>query len=214
MRQVCRFDRFHINLLSLICSLFVVLFLSFIGAKAKLPSSATNINNTGKTKIIEAKANDKKQTNDNKKWSFEKVNLEDQDENTNESLEEYEWYLEIPKINLKAEIKEGVDEENLNNYIGHFEQTGIEDGNVGLAAHNRGYENNYFAKLKDIEIGDSVYYYYNKQKIEYIVSDIFIIYETDWSVLEDTSKDLITMITCVENRPEYRLCVIATRKET
>lgn len=34
-----------------------------------------------------------------------------------------EWSLEIPKINLKAEIAEGTDEENLNKYIGHFEET-------------------------------------------------------------------------------------------
>ena len=192
----------------------MVFIISFIGAKAKLPNNTKLSNDTKKIEIIEAGLNDEEKTNDNKKWSFEKVNLEDQIEETNESLPVYEWYLEIPKIGLKAEIKEGVDEDNLNNYIGHFDDTSKEDGNIGLAAHNRGYKNNYFAKLKNIEIGDSVFYYYNKQKLEYVVSDIFIIYETDWSVLEDTYYSCLTMITCVEDRPEYRLCVIATRKET
>lgn len=31
-----------------------------------------------------------------------------------------EWEIEIPKINLKAEIRDGIDSENLNKYVGHF----------------------------------------------------------------------------------------------
>lgn len=30
------------------------------------------------------------------------------------------WEIEIPKINLKAEIRDGTDSENLNKYVGHF----------------------------------------------------------------------------------------------
>jgi len=36
-----------------------------------------------------------------------------------------------------------------------------------------------------------------------------IIYETDWSMIENTEDNRITLITCVENREEYRLCVQA-----
>ena len=39
-------------------------------------------------------------------------------------------------------------------YVGHFENTEEWDGNVGLAAHNRGYPINYFANLKELKIGD------------------------------------------------------------
>lgn len=49
------------------------------------------------------------------------------------------WKIEIPKINLDAEISEGTDRETLNEYVGHFEETQVEEGNIGLAAHNRGY---------------------------------------------------------------------------
>ena len=46
-----------------------------------------------------------------------------------------------------------------------------------------------------------------------IVTENKIIKDTDWEPLEDTEKDKITLITCVENEPEYRRCVQAVEKE-
>ena len=58
--------------------------------------------------------------------------------NSPESQQETEeWYIEIPIINLKANIKEGTEKETLDDYVGHFEETQKENGNIGLAAHNR-----------------------------------------------------------------------------
>lgn len=53
--------------------------------------------------------------------------------------EEYynNWYIEIPKINLIAPISEGTTQEIMSKYVGHFENTSVWEGNVGLAAHNR-----------------------------------------------------------------------------
>ena len=45
--------------------------------------------------------------------------------------------LEIPKIELSAPIKEGTDWETMEEYIGHFENSSIWEGNVCLASHNR-----------------------------------------------------------------------------
>jgi len=47
------------------------------------------------------------------------------------------WSIEIPSINLTAKIAEGTTEEIMNEYVGHFENTELWNGNVGLAAHNR-----------------------------------------------------------------------------
>ena len=47
------------------------------------------------------------------------------------------WSIEIPIINLKADIAEGTTEAVMNKYVGHFENTEFWSGNVGLAAHNR-----------------------------------------------------------------------------
>ena len=67
--------------------------------------------------------------------------------------------ITIPAIFLNdAPIKEGIEQGVLNEYIGHFPTTSNLDGNVGLAAHNRGYNKNYFSKLHAIKIGDEIIY--------------------------------------------------------
>lgn len=135
---------------------------------------------------------------------------EDEKKDTIEDIKEEtkeDWFLEIPCINLRADIKEGTTKEIMDNYIGHFEETKIEDGNIGLAAHNRGYKNNYFERLKELKEGDKIYYYHNNYKKEYIVEKHIIIKDTDWTNLENTIENKITLITCVENQKEYRRCI-------
>ena len=121
--------------------------------------------------------------------------------------EEQIWKIEIPKINLNAEIKDGVDQENLNKYVGHFEESGYISGNICLAAHNRGYKVNYFQNLKNLEIGDKIIYQYKNMKLVYIVKVIKIIQDTDIDVIKPTKENKITLITCVENKPELRRCI-------
>lgn len=121
--------------------------------------------------------------------------------------EELIWKIEIPKINLNAEIKDGVDQENLNEYVGHFTESGYISGNICLAAHNRGYKVNYFQNLKELEIGDKIIYQYKNIKLIYIVKIIKIIKDTDIEVINQTKENKITLITCVENQPEQRRCI-------
>lgn len=128
--------------------------------------------------------------------------------NSQKSQQETEkWYIEIPIINLKANIKEGTEKETLDDYVGHFEETQKENGNIGLAAHNRGYKNNYFENIKKLKEDDSIFYNYKGKIKEYKVEKISIIKDTDWNCLENTEKNIITLITCVENQPEYRRCI-------
>ena len=94
-------------------------------------------------------------------------------------------------------------------YVGHFENTSKWNGNVGLAAHNRGYPINYFAKLKEVKKGDKIIYKTNDGTKTYSVELIKIIEDTDWSYLQETDENKITLITCVENKPTQRLCVQA-----
>lgn len=120
--------------------------------------------------------------------------------------------LFIEKIDLTASVKEGSNSEILKNYIGHIEETAIYDGNVGLAAHNRGNEYSYFARLNELENGDRVIYQTKYGAKEYEVSDKKVIEETDWSMLQDTEENRLTMITCIKNKENYRLCVQAVEK--
>lgn len=130
------------------------------------------------------------------------ITTNEKEESTNK-----EWKIEIPKINLNTNIAEGTTQEILNNYVGHFSETSFYEGNVGLAAHNRGYNVNYFEKLKELEIGDEIIYIYNGKVKKYLVEEKEIIKETDWSYLEKTEDNRITLITCVEDLPEYRRCI-------
>ena len=132
--------------------------------------------------------------------------------NENKVEEKENWYIEIPAISLKAEIVEGTTKEVMDKFVGHFEETTTWIGNVGLAAHNRGYENNYFANLKKLKEGDIINYYYNGKMRKYIVSKLVIVEDTDWSYLENTEENTLTLITCVENEPSYRRCVQATEE--
>jgi len=122
------------------------------------------------------------------------------------------WTLSIDSINLLADISRGTTEAVLNKYIGHFDETNIFNGNVGLAAHNRGYPVNYFKDLDKLKIGDVIDYRIDDFVKHYKVKSFNIIKDTDWTYLEDTNEDILTLITCVKNKPEYRLCVQAHKE--
>ena len=120
--------------------------------------------------------------------------------------------IKIPIFNLIAPVVEGTSDEIMNQYVGHFENTSLWDGNIGLAAHNRGYPVNYFANIKDLQIGDEIIYETENQTRTYLVNEVTIIEDTDWSYLQLTEDNRITLITCVENEPSYRRCIQGIEK--
>lgn len=129
-------------------------------------------------------------------------------ENLLEKQQVGDWYIKIPVINLVANIAEGTTREIMELYVGHFEETSKFIGNIGLAAHNRGYTYNYFERLKDLKQGDEIEYGYHGQVKRYHVEKQMIIKDTDWTNLENTEENRITLITCVENEPSYRRCIL------
>lgn len=120
--------------------------------------------------------------------------------------------LTIEKIGLNATVKEGTSDKILLNYIGHIEETSTYDGNVGLAAHNRGCENSYFARINELEKGDIIKYKTKFFERTYVVDNIQVIYETDWRLLQSTEENKLSLITCIAGKKEQRLCVQATEK--
>ena len=118
--------------------------------------------------------------------------------------------LTIEKIGLNVTVKEGSTNDVLKDYIGHIETTATYDGHIGLAVHNRGYGDSFFARLNELEVGDIVKYKTKFYERTYKVDNIQAIFETDWSLLENTKENKLTMITCIPNRREQRLCVQAT----
>ena len=122
--------------------------------------------------------------------------------------ESYVTYSEEAKMRIL-----GVSKETLNKYVGHFIETPIEEGNVALAGHNRGYDVNYFSRLKELREGDEIIYIHNEINRIYEVTKNKIIKDTDIDVLENTEENILTLITCVENEPNYRRCVQAEEKD-
>ncbi len=197
-----RYTTWYVNVISLIISSIIFCFTNFfisnncfIGV-GNFFYSKTEFDNQSDLQIPEKDILISKENNS-------------EDAMNSELLYDEKWCIEIPKIALKAYIEEGTSKEVMDNYVGHFEETSKFDGNIGLAAHNRGYKNNYFQNLKELREDDIVYYFFNGNSKKFIVIDNFIIEDTDWSVFNETEENMLTLITCVENEPSYRRCVQA-----
>lgn len=162
-------------------------------------------------------------------FSYDKKVIEQEKQNTREQLDNTEdvekevteddgfeedliGSLKIEKINLNGTVKEGSTNEILRDYIGHIEETAKYDGNVGLAAHNRGNKYSYFARINELEPGDEIVYTTKYGERKYIVDTKKEILETDWSNLEGTSDNRLTLITCIKNKVNQRLCVQAVQE--
>lgn len=118
--------------------------------------------------------------------------------------------LTIPDILLdNAPIRESVELSTLSETIGHFPSTSIYEGNVGLASHNSGSQGDFFKNLKKIKIGSEIFYQTNYGTKRYVVTTKEIISEEDWSYLQETDDNRITLITCVAGQKDKRLCVQA-----
>lgn len=176
-----------------------------IAEKMSIEKETKEINHKLEAKEMEEYAkeeNEEKQVSENKTENLE-TKVENKDTN---------WNIEIPQISLNAQISEGVTKEVMNKYVGHFENTSTKEGNICLAAHNRGYPVNYFQNIKVLKEGDEIIYKYNNFEKTYVVDTIEIIEDTDWSYLENTEENRITLITCVENEPKYRRCIQGIEK--
>lgn len=162
-------------------------------------------------------------------FSYDKKVIEAEKQNTTEQLNDVEGTeqevteddgydeeligtLKIEKINLTGTVKEGSTNEILRDYIGHIEETAKYDGNVGLAAHNRGNQYSYFARINELEPGDEIIYSTQYGERKYIVNLKKEILETDWSQLEGTKDNRLTLITCIKNKVNQRLCVQAVQE--
>lgn len=201
-----------INIVSICISLILMLF-SFMLLDSLIIANQNNVQNN-LSKNFDAV------TMANKKIDILKVadisermiaNTENETNNLLENLKinQSKWIIEIPKINLLAPIKEGTSQEVLADAVGHFEESEKYEGNVALAGHNRGYNCDFFGEIKKLKNGDKIIYYTDEGRKEYEVVLNKIIHQTDWTYIENTEDNRITLITCVENMHEYRRCIQA-----
>ena len=114
--------------------------------------------------------------------------------------------LSIPAIGLSVKVVQGTDNAALAKGAGHFPDTSIWNGNVCLAAHNRG-TNSYFGKIHTLDVGDSITLTTKEGARTYSVASVEKVSENDISGTAATSENRITLYTCVKNEPDYRWCV-------
>lgn len=114
--------------------------------------------------------------------------------------------IRIDKIGFEGLIYEGTSDSTLEKSVGHIESSAYLEGNVGLAAHNT---KKFWAKLNTLKEGDTISYISFLGSKEYVVDSINIVNENDWSLLEATEENRLTLVTCILNNPTQRLCVQA-----
>lgn len=119
--------------------------------------------------------------------------------------------LDIPALDLSVRICQGTDSAALVKGAGHFTNTSIWDGNVAIAGHNRGV-NNHFGKIHTLNVGDTIKLMTKLGERSYEVYSVAKIGADDTSVLNDSAENIITLVTCVMNQPDYRWCVQARQK--
>ena len=116
--------------------------------------------------------------------------------------------LEIPTLGLSVRIYQGTDSKTLAKGVGHFKNTSIWNGNVCLAAHNRG-ANSYFGQIHTLGIGDKITLTTRLGTRTYKVTDVSKVSETDRGGLADSGENMLTLYTCVRNQRDQRWCVTA-----
>ena len=217
------FTKRYVNIISFIISIIIFCFLNNqffkkdiqiqnFSVSCKIQQITNNLEKENNLRIsaqIEEEHNRSQQSVENAEKQENKTETinESQQEKSGQNVANTMWQIEIPAINLKASIAEGTTKEIMDEFVGHFEETAKKDGNVGLAAHNRGYRVNYFQDLKKLKEGDEIIYKYKEFEKRYVVKTLKIISDEDWSLLENTEDNRITLITCVENEPSYRRVV-------
>jgi sortase A len=123
--------------------------------------------------------------------------------------------IEIPRIGMKAIVRDGADEGTLARAVGLVPGTARpgEEGNVVLAGHR----DSFFRPLRKIRMNDRIRLVTADETYEYQVASLRVVEPNEVSVLDSRGVEELTLITCYPFRfigtaPE-RFIVTATRVE-
>jgi len=122
-----------------------------------------------------------------------------------------DFALRIPKLDLLVPVVPDVDGFNKEKYsealtsgLAHFSGTHKpgEGNNIFIFGHSSGKKtdtNKYkeiFAALPQLEIGDPIYLWYQNIELRYLVIEKKEVDKEDLSWLDDTPKEVLTLMTC------------------
>ncbi len=121
--------------------------------------------------------------------------------------------LSIPKLGISVKVWEGETNASMAKGVGHYSSTSGWQGNIGMCGHNRGARYN-IGTIKNLKPGDIITYTTIYGTRTYEVTMVKTISNTDWSYLQGTADNRITITTCLENQPAKRICVQAVEKSS
>lgn len=116
------------------------------------------------------------------------------------------WNIEFPTINIKGSIKEGWDNDTINNSIGHMKSNKKIDELVVLKSLINE-ENKYFEKIDELKIGDQIIYQYNDKINKYIIVENKIV-ANEKERIKQANNEQIMLLTNVKDLPKVSRCVI------
>lgn len=120
--------------------------------------------------------------------------------------------VKIPSLKINMKVWEGETDASMKKGLGHYSSTSAWDGNVAVCGHNRGTKY-VIGSIKDLKQGDTITYTTIYGTRSYEVTSVKIISNTDWSDLQSTADNRITLTTCLADHPENRVCVQAVEKK-
>jgi sortase A len=102
--------------------------------------------------------------------------------------------LSIPRLNLSAMVREGIDPKTLKLAIGHIPATALpgQAGNVGVAGHR----DTFFRKLKNLKTGDEIQISTLSGDFKYLVESLVVVEPDNAGALAPSSENVLTMVTC------------------
>lgn len=112
--------------------------------------------------------------------------------------------IEIPSINLAQGLVEGISDDVLQYYLGHFENSAKpgENGNFAIAGHRVSDYSEAFVNLYKVEIGDKINVKANKKNYVYEITENYIVSPDRVDVLDNTEDATITLVTCTVGAKE------------
>ena len=102
--------------------------------------------------------------------------------------------IEIPRIGVSAIVREGDDDKTLGVAVGHIPGTARpgERGNMALAGHR----DSFFSSLRHIQLHDTIRIRTASRHYEYFVDSIELVAPEETRVLDPTSDEVLTLVTC------------------
>lgn len=121
--------------------------------------------------------------------------------------------LEIPKIGLTVAIGKDVSKDTLKYSVGHFEGTALpgEKGNCAIAGHRSYTYSQFFNRLDEVAVGDTVTIRTSKGIFSYVVYDKFVVEPSRVEVLNSTDDATLTLVTCTPIRVATHRLIIKAR---